>query len=379
MSTEFAAWMDAVEPSETARMADLASRLRREGADVVGMETADPDFPTPEHVRDAAKAALDRGETGYPPTPGLYDFRAAIAHKLSAENDLPTDPEEVYVTPGSKYALFEAVATLVRAGDEVVIPEPAWVSYEPMVKIAGGVVEPMALDAETGFEPTAADLQSAVSDDTRLFVLNTPSNPTGAVYERETLEALADLAVDHDFWVLADEIYEKLIYDGEHVSIGSLPGMAERTITVNALSKGYAMTGWRLGYITGPQAFVDALGTLQSHSVTSATVFAQRGGIAALEGPREPFEELRETFHDRRDVLVDVLSDAGVDVPVPEGGLSAFVPVGTDDVAFCEALLESDHVATTPGTAFGREGYVRVCLTTDRVEEGIERLARQIA
>jgi aspartate aminotransferase len=378
MTTDFAAWVDAVEPSETARMADIASSLRRDGVDVVGMETADPDFPTPEYVREEAMAALDRGETGYPPTPGLYDFRAAIADKLSAENDLPTDPEDVYVTPGSKYALFEAIVTLVRAGDEVVIPDPAWVSYEPMVKVAGGVVKPMELDADRGFEPTAADLQAAVSDDTRLFVLNTPSNPTGAVYDRETLEALADLAVEHDFWVVADEIYEKLVYDGEHVSIGSLPGMAERTVTINALSKGYAMTGWRLGYLTGPPAFVDALGTLQSHSVTSATIFAQRGGIAALEGPQEPFEELRETFHDRRDVFVDVLADAGVDVPVPEGGLSAFVPVETDDAAFCEALLEQDHVATTPGTAFGREGYVRVCLTTERIAEGAERMVRRL-
>ena len=381
MLYDFARWVDAVEPSVTSRMADIAARLEYEGEDIVNLSTADPDFSTPPNVCRAAIEGLERGETSYPPTPGLPELREAIATKLSEENSVETESERVYVTPGSKYALLESIMTILREGDEAVIFEPAWISYEAIIKIAGGQISTVPLDADRDFSPDLERLKATVTDDTRLIVLNTPGNPTGSVFSEEDMETIRDLAIDHDCWVVSDEVYEKIVFEGEHRSIGSLPGMAERTVTVNGFSKGYAMTGWRVGYFTGPPEFIDAASTLQSHSVTSTAIFAQRGAIEALEGPQGPFEEMYEAYEERRDVVVDHLREAGIEPPVPRAGLSAFLPIGTtDDVAFSENLLEEEYVATTPGTPFGREGYIRICITAekDRVDTGMERIIEHI-
>lgn len=375
---EFSDRVERVEPSATLRISDLASELESEGKDVVDLSVGEPDFTTPEHIRREAKASLDRGETGYTPSAGIPDLREAVAHKLREENGLRVERDEVVVTPGGKQALFETVFSLVREGDEVVLLDPAWVSYEAMVKMAGGELNRVTLDPDTGFTPGNVDLAAHVSDETRLMVVNTPSNPTGAVFSEDELKEIRDLAVDHDIWVISDEIYEKIIYGAEHHSLGAMDEMTGRTVTVNGFSKAYAMTGWRLGYFVAPDEVREQASKVHSHSVSCATSFAQRGGAAAIDGQQEPVEEMVKAFENRRDVLVDALADAGVEIPKPEGAFYAFVPVGTDDdEALCEEILQEEHVATTPGSAFGVPGYIRLSYAAneERIVEGVERMA----
>lgn len=373
---KFSESVERVEPSATLRISDLASELESEGADVVDLSVGEPDFTTPEHIRKEAKASLDRGETGYTPSAGIPDLREAIAHKLRQENNLRVERDEVIVTPGAKQALFETIFSLVRDGDEVALLDPAWVSYEAMVKMAGGELNRITLDPETGFTPGDVNLAEHVSDETRLMVVNTPSNPTGAVFSEDELREIRDLAVDHDFWVISDEIYEKITYGAEHHSLGAMDGMRDRTVTVNGFSKSYAMTGWRLGYFVAPDEVRQQASKVHSHSVSCATSFAQRGAVAAVDGPQEPVEEMVEAFESRRDVLVDALEDIGVSMPEPEGAFYAFVPADTaDDAALCEEILQEEHVATTPGSAFGVPGYLRVSYAAneERIKEGVER------
>jgi len=371
-----------IEPSATVRMGDEARRLAEAGVDVINLGSGTPDFESPDHVNAAAKEALDAGHTQMETTAGLPDLRRAIAEKLAADNDLDVDPDDVGVTPGSKFALYAAVDALVREGDEVALLDPTWVSYEAMVDLAGGDLNRITLDPDAGFSPGGVDLAEHVSDDTRALVLNNPANPTGAVFGREELAEIRDLAVDHDVWVVADEIYERMTYGTDHVSIGALDGMADRTVTTNGFSKTYAMSGWRLGYVTAPGPVVDAVQTFQSQTVSSATSFAQHAAVAALRGPQEPVEEMRRTYDSRIGTAVDVLEDAGVDVPRPEGAFYLFVPVDADDdVALAESMLEDHRVATTPGSAFGVPGYVRIACTVpeDRLREGVERITPHLA
>jgi aspartate aminotransferase len=378
---EFSESVERVEPSATLRISDLASDLENKGADVVDLSVGEPDFTTPEHIRTEAKASLDRGETGYTQSAGIPDLREAIAHKLREENGLRVDRDEVIVTPGGKQALFETIFALVRDGDEVALLDPAWVSYEAMVKIAGGELNRITLDPDTGFTPGGVDLAEHVSDDTRLMIVNTPSNPTGAVFSEDELREIRDLAVDHDFWVISDEIYEKIVYGAEHHSLGAMDGMGERTVTVNGFSKSYAMTGWRLGYFAAPENVRDQASKVHSHSVSCATSFAQRGGVAAVDGSQEPVEDMVDAFENRRDVLVEALADAGVEIPKPQGAFYAFVPVDSeDDASLCEEILQEEYVATTPGSAFGVPGYARIsyAASEERIKEGVERIAPYI-
>jgi aspartate aminotransferase len=371
-----------IEPSATIRMGDKARELAANGADVINLGSGSPDFASPDHVNEAAKDALDAGHTQMAMTAGLPDLREAIVEKFARDNGIETDPAAVGVTPGSKFALYAAVTSLVREGDEVVLLDPCWVSYEAMVELAGGRLNRVTLDPETGFSLEATDLATAVSDDTRALILNNPSNPTGKVFSRAALERLRDLAVEHDFWVIADEIYGRMTYGAEHTSVAALDGMADRTVTANGFSKTYAMSGWRLGYFTGPQAVVDDVRTIQSQTVSAATTFAQHAAVAALRGPQDPVEEMRRTYDRRIDAVMDVLDDAGVDVPRPEGAFYLFVPVeGDDDVAVAESLLDERRVATTPGSAFGVPGYVRLACTVpeDRLTEGVGRIADRFA
>ncbi len=379
---QFSRRVGSVEPSATLKISDLAGKLEEEGNDVVDLSVGEPDFTTPEHIREEAKASLDKGETHYTPSNGYSGLREAIAHKLRRENELDIDREEVIVTPGAKQALFESIISLVDDKEEVVLLDPSWVSYQAMIKIAGG--EPMraTLDPSTGFTPGDADIKEVVSSDTKAIIVNTPSNPTGAVFSKKDLEEIRDLAVDNDIWVISDEIYEKIIYgEATHHSIGSMEGMSNRTITVNGFSKSYAMTGWRLGYYTAPQSLLNQSSKVHSHSVSCATSFAQRGGMAALDGSQEPVEEMREKFRDRRDLLLKELEKIGIDMPKPRGAFYAFIPVDTEDSqALCEELLEEQYVAAIPGHAFGVEGYIRVSYANskDRIREGIQRMAGYI-
>jgi aspartate aminotransferase len=378
----FAARVGRVEPSATIAISNAAGELEADGVDVVDLSVGEPDFPTPEPIVEAGKAALDAGHTTYTNSNGIAPLREAIVDDL-AETGLAYDPEEIVVTPGGKQGLYEVVHTLIGEGDEVVLLDPAWVSYEAMVKLAGGDLTRVDTSAhDFALEPALDDLAAAVSDETELLVVNSPSNPTGAVYSRSALEGVRDLAVEHDVTVISDEIYGQITYDAEHVSLGSLEGMGDRTVTLNGFSKAYAMTGWRLGYYAADADIVAQAGKLHSHSVTCATNFVQRAGVTALEEVDEEVEEMRDAFRDRRDLLVDLFADHGVDVPVPDGAFYMMLPVTDcagpdDDTEWCEAVIEDAHVATVPGSAFGTPGYARLsyAASEERLREGVARLA----
>ncbi|GAA0507532.1 aspartate aminotransferase [Halorubrum aquaticum] len=379
-----------VEPSATLAISNLAAEKEAEGADVVDLSVGEPDFDTPENVVEAGKEALDAGHTGYTSSNGILPLRKAIAAKLR-DDGIDANADEVIVTPGGKQALYETFQTLIDDGDEVVLLDPAWVSYEAMAKLAGGDLTRVDL-APHGFqlEPALDDLAEAVSADTELLVVNSPSNPTGAVFSEAALEGVRDLAVEHDLAVISDEIYERIVYDADHVSLGSLDGMADRTVTVNGFSKAYSMTGWRLGYLHATEELVGQAGKLHSHSVSCATNFVQRAGIEALENTDESVEEMREAFADRRDLLVDLFDEHGVDVDVGDGAFYMMIPVGeprsgssasgdgprADDADWCERAIEEASVACVPGSAFNAPGFARIsyAASEERLREAVDRL-----
>jgi len=380
MTMDFADRLTRVEPSATLAISNLAAELEAEGEDVVDLSVGEPDFPTPENIVDAGKEAMDAGHTGYAPSNGIPELREAIAAKLNGQGLTQYDAGNVIVTPGAKQALYETIQALVSEGDEVALLDPAWVSYEAMVKMAGGDLTRVDLsEHEFHLEPALDALGEAVSDDTELLVVNSPSNPTGAVYSDAALEGVRDLAVEHDITVISDEIYEQITYGRDPTSLGTLEGMAERTVTINGFSKAYSMTGWRLGYLAAPEELIDQAGKLQSHSVSCATNFVQHAGLEALENTDEAVTEMAEAFEERRDMLVDLLADHGVEVAVPEGAFYMMIPVGEDDQEWCEGAITDAKVATVPGSAFGTPGYARVsyAASRERLQEGVERLVAE--
>ena len=376
---DFADRVQRVEPSATIAISNLAAELEAEGKDVVDLSVGEPDFDTPEPIKQAAKDAMDAGHVGYTSSNGIPQLKETIVEKLHEDGLSQYGTENVIVTPGGKQALYEVFQTVIDDGDEVCLLDPAWVSYEAMAKLAGGSLA--RVDTAThGFdlEPALDDLAETVSDDTELLVVNSPGNPHGSVYSRKALEGVRDLAVEHDFAVISDEIYKEITYDdAEPISLGTLEGMEDRTITLNGFSKAYAMTGWRLGYFAAPESIIEQAGKLQSHSVTCAVNFVQHAGVEALETVEDEIEEMRDAFEERRDVLVDLFAEHGKEVPVPEGAFYIMLPVREDDQAWAEDAVEQAQVATVPGSPFGTPGYVRLsyAASKERLREGVERLA----
>lgn len=367
-----------VEESATIKVANMATKLKQQGVDVVSFSLGEPDFDTPKHICDAACQAMYRGETHYSPSAGIPELREAIAEKLRTENKLDVKGSDVLVTPGAKQAIFEVMLTVLDDGDEAILFDPAWVSYDSAVKFAGADSVWVPTDANDGFKPQ--NLEEYITDKTRLIVVNSPGNPTGAVYDRQTLKNIADLAIDHDLLVLSDEMYEKIIYDKQHLSIGAMEGMQDRTITVNGFSKAYAMTGWRLGYACARPDIFEGMLKIQSHSVSNTTTFVQYGGIAALQGPQESLTEMVGKFRARRNLLVEGLNAMGIKCQLPDGAFYAFADISEfgngDKVA--EKLLMEAHVAVTAGSAFGESGrnFIRLSYATsqDRIKEGLARI-----
>jgi len=349
-------------PSPTLAVSDRARQLKAEGVDVIDLGGGDPDFITPEHIRKAAIDAMNAGDTHYVASSGTPALRAAIAKKLQDDNGITVDKNAgILVTPGGKAALFQAMMAFVEPGVDVMILEPAWVSYQPMVELAGGNVIHVGLDPDNNFEITSEILERHVTPATRIILLNSPNNPTGRVATETELEAIADLARKHDLLVFTDEMYEKILFgSATHTSIATLPDMASRTLTFNGLSKAYAMTGWRLGYVAGPGEFIKKIATVHSHSVTCATSFAQAGGVAAYEGPQEIISQMVSAWDRRRQMISDGLNAVkGLRVQPIEGAFYAFVDgreTGMDDVELSKKLLDEAFVAVVPGTAFGDAG-----------------------
>lgn len=379
---KLAARVGEVPPSITLAIAAKAKAMRAEGIDVCSLSTGEPDFDTPEHIKAAAKQALDAGKTKYGPVAGEPQLKAAIARKLRDDNNLNYQPENIIVTNGGKHSLYNLMMALIEPGDEVIIPAPYWVSYPEMVKLASGKPVIVRTDASTGYKITPDQLNRAITPKTKLFVLNSPSNPTGMVYTPAEIKALAEVIVDRDILVVSDEIYEKIIYDGaKHVSIGSLgKEIFDRTLISSGFAKGYSMTGWRIGYLAGPIEIIKATSTIQGHSTSNVCTFAQYGAIAALESSQESVEKMRLAFADRREVIFELLDAIpGISCIKPDGAFYMFVNIsktGMTSMQFCDAFLEQHQVAVIPGIAFGADDHIRLSYATDlgTIKKAVERL-----
>jgi aspartate aminotransferase len=371
-------------PSPTLAVSDRARALRQQGIDVIDLGGGDPDFPTPTHICQAAADAMFRGETHYVASAGIPELRRAIARKLQAENRIPVTPDEIIVTPGGKAALFVSILALVGPGDDVLMFDPGWVSYEPMVLMAGARCLHVPLLPEENYRITREAIEAVLTPQTRLMIVNSPNNPTGRVLTREEAEAIVAVAQEHDIVVISDEIYEKIIYDGhEHLSLAAFPGMAERTLTVNGFSKAYAMTGWRLGYVAGPAPLIRQIMKVHSHSATCATSFAQWGGVAALEGPQDVIDAMVAAWDRRRRFVTERLNAIpGFRCPLPEGAFYAFPDVsgtGLSGQEVAQRLIEEAYVGVTPGDAFGASGSGCIRLSFATADELLERALDRIA
>ncbi|NQE36040.1 pyridoxal phosphate-dependent aminotransferase [Microcoleus asticus] len=379
---KLAARVGEVPPSITLAIAAKAKAMKAEGIDVCSLSTGEPDFDTPEHVKAAAKQALDEGKTKYGPVTGEPQLKAAIARKLRDDNNLNYQPENIIVTNGGKHSLYNLMMALIDPGDEVIIPAPYWLSYPEMVKLASGKPVIVRTDASTGYKITPEQLSRAITPKTKLFVLNSPSNPTGMVYTLAEIKALAEVIVDRDILVVADEIYEKIIYDGaQHVSIGSLgQEIFDRTLISSGFAKAYSMTGWRIGYLAGPIELIKATSTIQGHSTSNVCTFAQYGAIAALESSQDSVEKMRQAFAERRQVIFELLDAVpGISCIKPDGAFYMFVNIsktGMNSLEFCDAFLEQQQVAVIPGIAFGADDHIRLSYATDlgTIKKAVERL-----
>jgi aspartate aminotransferase len=381
---KLAARVSQVTPSLTLAIAAKAKALKAEGIDVCSFSTGEPDFDTPAHIKAAAAKALDEGKTKYGAAAGEPKLREAIARKLKTDNGLDYKSENVIVTNGGKHSLYNLIVALIDPGDEVIIPAPYWLSYPEMVTLVGGVPVIVSTDATTGYKITPEQLRKAITPKTKLFILNSPSNPTGMVYTPDEIKALAQVVVDADIFVVSDEIYEKILYDGaEHISIGSLgKEIFERTLISNGFAKAYSMTGWRLGYLAGPVEIIRAASTIQGHSTSNVCTFAQYGAIAALESSQDCVEEMRQAFAKRRQVMLDRLNAIpGLSTAKPDGAFYLFPDIsktGLKSLKFCDALLEEHQVAVIPGIAFGADDNIRLSYATDMatIEKGMDRLEK---
>lgn len=379
---KLAARIGKVSPSLTLVISAKAKAMKADGLDVCSFSAGEPDFDTPAHIKEAAKKALDQGKTKYGPAAGEPELREAIANKLRQENGLAYQADNIVVTNGGKHSLINLMWALIEGGDEVIIPAPYWVSYPEMVKLAGGEPVIVTTDVSSNYKITPAQLRAAITPKTKLFVLNSPSNPSGIVYTPAEIKALSEVVVEQDILVVSDEIYEKIIYDGvEHLSIGAVGSeIFERTIVSNGFAKAFSMTGWRLGYLAGSLELVEAVTNIQSHSTSNVCTFAQYGAIAALQGSLSCVEEMRQAFAQRREVMYERLNAIpGLSCLKPDGAFYLFADIsqtGLDSLEFCKALLESQHVAVIPGIAFGTDKCIRLSYATDMetIERGMERL-----
>jgi aspartate aminotransferase len=379
---KLASRIEQVSPSLTLAISAKAKAMKADGIDVCSFSAGEPDFDTPDHIKAAAKKALDDGKTKYGAAAGEVGLRDTIAQKLQNENGLCYGRDNIIVTNGGKHSLYNLMMAVLNPGDEVIIPAPYWLSYPEMVKLAEGTPVIITANAESGYKITPEQLRQAITPKTKLFIFNSPSNPTGMVYTPDEVRALAEVIVEHKIWVIADEIYEKLLYNGaKHLSIGAVsPEIYDYTIVSNGFAKAYSMTGWRIGYLAGPIDVIKAATTLQSHSTSNVCTFAQYGAIAALEGSQDCVEEMRQAFAERRQVMLDYINAIpGLQCPTPDGAFYLFPNIsktGMTSMDFSNKLLEAQQVAVIPGVAFGTDDCIRLSYATDMttIKKGMERL-----
>jgi aspartate aminotransferase len=377
-----------ITPSMTLSIDTMAKKLKQEGRDVVGFGAGEPDFDTPENIRNAAKKALDLGFTRYTPASGMPELRSAIAQRFSDKYGIAYEPDDIVVSNGGKHSLFNVFAAILNPGDEVIIPAPYWVTYPELVRMSDGV--PVIVHTGPSMKATADDIRGALTSKTKALILNTPSNPCGTVYTRRELEEIAAVAVDAEIFVVSDEIYDELVYDGEHVSIASLgPAIKENTIVVGGLSKSYAMTGWRIGYTASNRQVAKVMGAYQSHATSNPNSIAQYAGIEALSGPQDSVAQMKQSFDRRRKLLCGLINDIdGLSCEMPGGAFYVMMNISgikgkaydgipiNSSMEFAEALLKHTLTAVVPGAAFGADDYIRLsyAIKDENIIKGLERI-----
>jgi aspartate aminotransferase len=381
MTMDLAQRATILSPSLTLSIDSKAKAMKAEGIDVCSFGAGEPDFDTPEHIKKAAAEALAAGFTKYTPSSGIPELRQAIADKFLADNQVTYKPNQIVVSNGAKHSCYNAILATCQPGDEVIIPAPYWLSYPEMVRLAGAEPVFVATKEENSWKMTSEEFQDAMTPRTKMVILNSPGNPTGGVYTREELAAIVEVASDEEILILSDEIYEKLTYDDvPHVSVASLPGAYDITITVNGFSKSYAMTGWRLGYLGAPEPIAKAIDAIQSHSTSGVCSFAQKGALAALKGEQTAVEDMRGEFDVRRNYMVNRLKALPrVSVVNPQGAFYVLVNIsqlGLSSTNFADRLLSKHHVAVVPGIAFGDDRTIRLSYATslDVIKKGLDRL-----
>ncbi|MDY4956729.1 MAG: pyridoxal phosphate-dependent aminotransferase [Prevotella sp.] len=392
--TQLSNRLNRLAPSATLAMSQRSNEMRAQGIDVVNMSVGEPDFNTPDHIKEAGKKAIDDNFSKYSPVPGYLVLREAIADKLKRENGLEYTPSEIIVGTGGKQGVCNTILALVNPGDEVVIPAPYWVSYPQMVKLAGGEPVIVSTGIESDFKMTPEQLENAITEKTKLLIICSPSNPTGSVYSKDELEALARVVMSHDdLFVLSDEIYEHINYMGQNHSLAEFPGMRERVVIANGASKAYAMTGWRLGWVAGPEWIVKGLNKLQGQYTSGTCDVSQMAALAAYNSPQEAREAMRQAFEHRRDLIVELARGIdGLEVNVPQGAFYLFPKCSSffgksdgkrtinDSTDFAMYLLEVAHVATVAGDAFGAPDYFRMSYATseDNIREAMRRIKESL-
>lgn len=392
--TQLSNRLNRLAPSATLAMSQRSNEMRAQGIDVVNMSVGEPDFNTPDHIKEAGKKAIDDNFSKYSPVPGYLVLREAIADKLKRENGLEYTPSEIIVGTGGKQGVCNTILALVNPGDEVVIPAPYWVSYPQMVKLAGGEPVIVSTGIESDFKMTPEQLENAITEKTKLLIICSPSNPTGSVYSKDELEALARVVMSHDdLFVLSDEIYEHINYMGQNHSLAEFPGMRERVVIANGASKAYAMTGWRLGWVAGPEWIVKGLNKLQGQYTSGTCDVSQMAALAAYNSPQEAREAMRVAFEHRRDLIVELARGIdGLEVNVPQGAFYLFPKCSSffgksdgkrtinDSTDFAMYLLEVAHVATVAGDAFGAPDYFRMSYATseDNIREAMRRIKESL-
>ena len=382
-----------IAPSLTLAISAKAKAMKEAGESVVSFGVGEPDFNTPEHIVDAAKVALDKGYTKYTPSSGLLSLRKSISEKFKKDNGLDYEPSQIIVSNGAKHSIFNACYALIEDGDEVIIPAPYWLTYPEVVKVCGGVPKYIECSKENKFKFTAEELEKAITPKTKMLIFNSPSNPTGAVYTEEEVRAIAKVCVEHQIFVLSDEIYEKLCYNGvKPFSIAACSKeMYDLTVTINGVSKSYAMTGWRIGYLGAPKDVAKAIDSFQSHATSNACSIAQYATLEALVAPESEIDEMVKIFDARRQKLLDLIAGIdGVQAIEPDGAFYVMLVVGDlygksyngkkieDSIAFADLLLEAEKVATVPGVSFGAPDCLRLsyALSDSDIEEGLKRIKR---
>ena len=371
-----------IAPSLTLAIDSKAKAMKAEGIDVINFGAGEPDFDTPEHIKAAAMGSLDAGFTKYTPAAGIPELRTAIAEKLKTDNHLDYKPGQIIVNCGAKHSCFNVLMAAIEPGDEVIVPAPYWLSYPEMIKVAGGVPVVVETTAESQYKITPEQFREVMTPRTRMIIINSPGNPTGSVYSQEELEALSEVALEEDILILSDEIYEKLIYDGQkHFSIGSISKeVYNLTFTVNGFSKPYAMTGWRLGYVACPEWAAKSIESLQSHSTSNPTSFAQKGAWAAYKGPQDCVTQMLVEYDKRRLFMMEHAAKMGkLSFVRPQGAFYLLLNISSTKLAsaqFAERLLEEHKVAVVPGAAFGDDRTVRLSYATnmENIEKGMKRL-----